>query len=135
MWRPSSSSRPKRCGRTSDGDGEPKPSGWDIRDWIEADGDVGKLIDICKQVPAETIEPVDLWAQSDPPPLPRGLLPDVVEQFAFAEAELMGADPAGLAMSGLTACAAALPDFVQIQPKRHYPRWRESARLWVGMIG
>jgi hypothetical protein len=83
----------------------------------------------------EVIEPVDLWGQFDPPPLPRGLLPEVIEQFAFEEAELMGADPCGMAMSALAACAAALPDHTKLRVKRHDPNWLEEARLWVGLIG
>jgi hypothetical protein len=83
----------------------------------------------------EVIEPIDLWGLFDPPPLPRGLLPEIIEQFAFEEAELMGADPSGLAMAALAACAAALPDHTKLKVKRHDPNWLEEARLWVGLIG
>jgi hypothetical protein len=81
------------------------------------------------------IEPVDLWGQFDPPALPQGLLPKIIERFAHDEAELMGVDPSGLAMAALTVCAAALPDHTQLQVKRHDPNWLEAARLWVGLIG
>ena len=117
--------------------GEPPP-GWDIKDWLDAGGDRATLLKICEQIPAEgteTIEPIDLWGQFDPPPLPTGLLPEVIEQFARQEGELMGADPCGLAMAALTVCAAALPDHTQIQVKRHDPNWLEAARLWTGLIG
>jgi Protein of unknown function (DUF3987) len=117
--------------------GEP-PHGWDVKDWIEQGGDAAKLPSVCKQVPAEgteAIEPIDLWGQFDPPPLPTGLLPEAIEQFAREEGELMGADPSGLAMAALTVCAAALPDHTQLQVKRHDPHWLESTRLWVGLIG
>jgi hypothetical protein len=83
----------------------------------------------------EIIEPVDLWGQFDPPLLPLGLLPDVIERFAFEEGELTGADPSGLAMAALAVCAAALPDHTQLKVKRHDPHWLEAARLWVGLIG
>jgi hypothetical protein len=49
--------------------------------------------------------------------------------------EMMGADPAGLAMSALAVCAAAVPDQVCLQVKQHDPTWRESTRLWVGLVG
>ena len=83
----------------------------------------------------DIIEPVDLWGQFDPPPMPQGLLPKTIEHFARDEAELMGVDPSGLAMAALTVCAAALPDHTKLQVKRHDPNWLEAARLWVGLIG
>ena len=84
---------------------------------------------------AEDIEPVNLWGQFDPPPLPQGLLPETIECFAREEAELMGVDPGGIAIAALAVCAAALPDHTQLQVKRHDPNWLEAARLWVGLIG
>src|SRR5262249_1876984 len=108
------------------------PHGWDVKDWCEAGGDPAKLLEICREIPADSGgKPVDLWGQFNPPPLPRGLLPPVIEQFAFEESALMGADPAGLALGALAVCAAALPDHTRIQVKRHDPHWLESARLWV----
>jgi hypothetical protein len=81
------------------------------------------------------IEPVDLWGQFDPPELPLGALPKVIEDFALEEGKLMGADPCGLAMAALAVCAAALPDYMQIQVKKYDPNWLEEARAWVGLIG
>ena len=69
--------------------------------------------------------PVDLWAKFDPPPLPIGLLPKVIEDFALEQSELIGADPSGLAMAALAVSAAALPDYVKLQPKKHDPNWVE----------
>jgi hypothetical protein len=80
-------------------------------------------------------EPVDLWAKFLPPLLPRGLLPDVIERFAFDQGASMGGDPAGLAMSALTVCAAAIPDRIELQVKRHDPMWKEAARIWTALIG
>ena len=79
--------------------------------------------------------PVDLWAQVNAPPLPMGLLPEVIEKFAVVQGELMGADPAGLAMAALTVCAAAIPDSIELQVKQHDLGWRESTRLWTGLVG
>jgi len=81
------------------------------------------------------VPPIDLWANFDPPKLPRGLLPEVIETYAFAQGELMGGDPAGLAMSALTVCGAAIPDCIELQVKQHDPSWMEAARLWVSLIG
>ena len=78
--------------------------------------------------------PVDLWARYNPPTLPKGLLPDIIERFSFARAEQMGVDPGGLAMSALTACAAVIRDSIKIKVKQH-ENWTESARIWTMLIG
>ncbi|MFV1918722.1 DUF3987 domain-containing protein [Sphingomonas sp. MJ1 (PH-R8)] len=49
--------------------------------------------------------------------------------------EQMGADPAGLAMAGLTVCAAAIPDTLRVQVQQHDGRWKESARIWTTLVG
>lgn len=79
--------------------------------------------------------PADLWSRYEPPLLPDRVLPGIVERFARTHAETMGCDPAGLAMAALTACAAAIPDRIKVQVKRHDPTWTESARLWTALIG
>lgn len=79
--------------------------------------------------------PVDLWGNFEPPPLPRNLLPRVIDDFAFGLSQHMGADPAGLAMAALTVCAAAIPDTIQVQVKRHDASWCESARIWTMLVG
>ena len=58
---------------------------------------------------SETVEPIDLWASFPPPELPAGLLPDVIERFARAEARTMGCDVAGLAMGALTVVRRRFP--------------------------
>jgi uncharacterized protein DUF3987 len=80
-------------------------------------------------------DPVDLWAKFDPPTLPRGILPPVIEQFAFEQGMDMGADMAGIAVSALAVCAAAIPDKIKLQVKRHNKSWLESARIWVSLVG
>lgn len=79
--------------------------------------------------------PVDIWQRAKCPPLPVGLLPDTIDEFASIQADLMGADPAGLAMAALATCAAAIPDSIEIRPKEHDASWTESARLWVALVG
>jgi hypothetical protein len=78
--------------------------------------------------------PVDLWNTFTPPLLPRGLLPSVIEDFAFDQGATMGADPAGLAVAALAVCAAAIPDRIRLKVKLH-SGWTESTRLWVGLVG
>ena len=90
---------------------------------------------INEQIPAEpTTAPVNLWSTFEPPHLPHGLLPSVIEDFAFEQGTAMGADPAGLAVAALAVCAAAVPDSVQLRVKR-YGGWYEATRLWVGLVG
>jgi hypothetical protein len=121
----------KNLGRT----GEP-PHGFDVKDWLIAGGKPAVLLELGKAAPAaEVVDPVDLWGHFDPPPLPEGLLPAAIEEFAREEADTMGADPAGLVMAALTVCAAALPDRVKLQVKKHNSHWKESARLWTAMVG
>jgi hypothetical protein len=84
---------------------------------------------------AADVDPVDLWAKFDPPTLPRGVLPEVIEAFAFDRGTAMGCDLGGLAVSALAVCAAAIPDSIKLQPKKHDTEWLESARLWVAPVG
>ncbi|MCG6115874.1 MAG: DUF3987 domain-containing protein [Mesorhizobium sp.] len=79
--------------------------------------------------------PVDLWANFDPPILSRGLLPKLLKDFSFSQAELMGADPGGLAASALAVCAAAIPDALMLQVNANNGEWTESARIWVALVG
>jgi hypothetical protein len=83
----------------------------------------------------EWSDPVDLWAKFEPPTLVRGLLPDIIERFAFDRGRAMGADMSGIAVSALAACAAAITDEIQLQVKKHDKEWRESARIWVANVG
>jgi hypothetical protein len=80
------------------------------------------------------VVPIDIWGTFNPPELPRGVLPQTIEDFAFTQSELMGADPAGLAMAALTCCAAAIADSIKLKVKRH-DSWCEAARLWTALIG
>jgi Protein of unknown function (DUF3987) len=88
-----------------------------------------------QQRPQEKIEPVNLWGTFDPPALQRGLLPKVIEDYAFTMGETMGADPARLAMAALTVCGAAISDDIKLQMKQYSGEWRECGRLWVTPVG
>jgi hypothetical protein len=83
----------------------------------------------------DTFEPVDLWAKFEPPSISRGVLPDVVERFALDQSRATGGDIAGIAAGALAVCAAAIPDDIKVQVKRHNPDWQEAARLWVALVG
>jgi hypothetical protein len=79
--------------------------------------------------------PVDLWGQLDPPPLPLGLLPPIIEELALSESAHMGCDPAGIAISALVVCASVISDEVKLQVKKHHESWTECARLWAYLVG
>lgn len=85
--------------------------------------------------PQHADDPIDLWLQFPVPELPKGLLPSQIEEFAFEQSEVMGCDPAGLAMGALTVCAALIPDSITLQIKRHDPNWKIATRLWTALIG
>ena len=107
----------------------------DIADWLKKGGDATWLLEICHEIPTTSnVEPVDLWAQFEPPALPIELLPKTIADFVSEQSELIGADPGGLALAALTVCAAAIPDRIKLAVKRH-GGWRESARLWVAEVG
>lgn len=114
----------------------PPPSAEDIAARVAAQALLDRLRAerVAAAEAGEAIEPVDLFGSFAPPPLPRGLLPPVIEQFAFGQGEYMGADPAGVAMAALTVCAAALPDSAKLRVKSG-GAWGESARLWSALIG
>jgi uncharacterized protein DUF3987 len=94
-----------------------------------------KLAPDAPESTSEPVDPVDPWSKLDAPTLPRGVLPDIIERFAFEQAQDMGADPSGIAAAALAVCAAAIPDGVQVQVKRHNKGWLESARLWIWLVG
>lgn len=119
----------------SDGMAAPKsvPDRVTVADFDSFDPVTGEIL---QDQPAQDDlpDPVDLWGRFDPPELPEGLLPPIVEQFARTNGAMMGADPAGLAMAAMACFAAAIHDDVKVKVKIHAD-WFESARLWVALVG
>jgi hypothetical protein len=122
----------------------PKDGG-DLTDWVtKGNGtreQLDKLVDALPNFepselpPDETVTPIDLWGHLNPPELPHGLLPEVIERFALVQGGLMGVDPGGLAVAALVVCAAAITDDIELQVKKHDRGWTESARLWAALVG
>ena len=82
------------------------------------------------------ILPFDFWDEYKVPKIPRGVFPELIERFALTLGNVRGSDPVGLAMGGLSACAAAIPDCYKLQVKPlSDPSWVEEPRLWVSMVG
>lgn len=79
--------------------------------------------------------PFDLWAKAPVPPFPEFMLPPLISRFARIRADMIGCDPSGLAMTALATCGALIRDGIKLKMKRHDDRWKESARLWVMLVG
>lgn len=79
--------------------------------------------------------PADLFSSFDSPDLSPDYLPRTIAEFAFDQADLLGVDPAAIAIPAIVTCAACLDDRIEIQPMRHDPTWKESARLWTAICG
>lgn len=84
---------------------------------------------------ASWVHPLDVFGEFPAPPIDPSMLPDVLANYAVECGELIGVDPAMVAIPALVACAAALHDDVRIQPKRYETGWTESARLWCAVVG
>jgi Protein of unknown function (DUF3987) len=108
--------------------------GWGTRESRSAD-DPEYEEGYASQQTSNDAEPVDLWGRFSPPSLQRGMLPDIIERYAIAQGRATGADLSGIAVATLAVCAAAIPDSIQLQVKQHNIGWRESARIWVAIIG
>lgn len=129
------------------------PPKGDVSDWLNAGGTVAELLALGEaaldapahdpdtgeilddEAPQDDADPVDLWGAFDPPDMPQGLLPPVLEAWALANGENMGCDPAGLAVAALVTCAAAIPDAIKLKVKQNSDNWDESARIWAALIG
>ncbi len=80
--------------------------------------------------------PYNFWDEYPLPKIPRCVFPELIERFALVLGDIRGSDPAGLAMGGLTACAAAIPDCYRLQVKPLAdPSWIEEPRIWVSVVG
>jgi hypothetical protein len=117
----------------------PTKAGFGTLVWLARQHSPGWTYESAKDYTAEfavePIDPVDLWAKFDPPTLPRGLLPKVIEDFAFDRGMTMGCDMSGIAAGALAVCAGAIPDDIRLQPKKHDTEWQETARIWVVLVG
>lgn len=85
--------------------------------------------------PAALQDPIDIFAEFPVPPIARDMLPAAISDYAFDQSELVGVDPAMIAIPALVTCAAALHDDLQIQPMKYEKGWTESARLWCAVVG
>lgn len=115
--------------------GVPKEAlGWGTTESRSAD-DPEYAEGYASQQPSSDVAPIDLWERFNPPSLQPGMLPDIIEQYALSQGRASGADPSGIAVAALAVCAAATADTIQLQVKKHNTGWKESARIWVAIVG
>jgi hypothetical protein len=89
-----------------------------------------------KRAPIQfTHTPMDLFSETPAPELRPEWLPPAIANYAFDQAELLAVSPAMIAIPALVACASAIHDGIEVQPKRYETSWRESARLWCAVVG
>lgn len=81
-------------------------------------------------LPEAEPDPINLLRVAVTPILDRRFLPPVLANYVFDQAELIGCDPAMIALACLVTCAASIDDRIKIQPKQRDTGWTESARLW-----
>ena len=92
--------------------------------------------DYTAEFAVEPVDPVDLWGKvRSADAAARCCCPQVIEAFAFDRGMTMGCDMSGIAVGALAVCAAAIPDDIKLQPKKHDTEWQEAARLWVALVG
>lgn len=96
---------------------------------------VSKISAIEPRISVDAPPPTDLFGDYQPPVLRRELIPPAIADFVFHAAEVKSCHPETLFVSALSACAAATSDAFQVQPRPNEPGFRESARLWVMVVG
>jgi len=85
--------------------------------------------------PAEAPAPVfDPWDIPAPPRFPIAALPDVLRAFAEDRARTIGADPAAIAWSAISACSAAIDGRIRLRMKTH-DGWTVPPAIWVALVG
>jgi hypothetical protein len=61
--------------------------------------------------------------------------PESIARFATDAGRRAGIDPGSIAMMCLVVCASVIHDDIQIAVKRADTGWKESARLWLMLVG
>src|SRR5205814_6119202 len=80
--------------------------------------------------------PFDLFGSLTPEPvLTRDMLPDLIGDFVYEMADLLGCDPGTMAVATLVMCSALISDQITMQPKRYDSTYLEVARLWLIIVG
>lgn len=79
-------------------------------------------------------DPTDLWDMFDPPEIPRGLLPAVIDDFAATNARIQGSCVTSMTMAAFTVAANVLHKDFRVKVKVH-DKWSERICIWTGLVG
>ena len=81
-------------------------------------------------------EPTDLWAgKSEPANLPPGVVPEIVERFAFDRGRRLGVEPGAPAACVINVLASAISAATTLQMRQKDPYWTVKPILWTAIIG
>jgi hypothetical protein len=81
-------------------------------------------------------KPQNLWADmTDPPALPTGLLPDLVERLARDKARRLGVEPGAVAASLVASLGSLVPAPNKLQMRQNDTGWTLHPVLWVAIVG
>lgn len=82
------------------------------------------------------VDPLDMFAAPGTrPEFDLRDYPPVIANLAADISRRMGCDPITAAWTAIVVAAALIDDAVTVQVKAHDTTWRESARLWVAILG
>lgn len=79
--------------------------------------------------------PGDVFDEFTAPSVKPHQLPQVIADWAFDVAPIVGVDPTMIVMPAIVACAGMSHDAIKLQPEAKNTGWRESARLWGAIVG
>lgn len=79
--------------------------------------------------------PMDLWEGSTLPDVRAEWLPVGIADYVLDQAQLIGADPAQMAVNCVTVAAACIREDIALQMMADNERWTERARLWGAVVG
>jgi Protein of unknown function (DUF3987) len=76
----------------------------------------------------------DPFKETIGPPFPLVLLPQVLSDWIYERAEILGVDPAAVAMATLTALSGAISHSIVLRPKQ-FDDWLVRPRIWCLLVG
>ena len=95
-------------------------------------------IDPCgdgEQTAQEWEDPTDFWTgESEPPDLPEGVVPEIVERFARDRGRRLGVEAGAPAACLITSLAAAISARNNLQVRQKDPLWTVKPILWTAII-
>ena len=101
----------------------------------EPPNDPSPPIDAYEEAGIRWTEPVDIFAEFHAAHITKEMLPSAIAEWGFDAAHVIGCDAAITCKAAIVVCASALHDDIKVQPEARNTKWKESARLWLALIG